>query len=129
MKNEEPDWSNMGLSPEQVALALAQASRAKPRAAAIKRSARPFVKFPVTWLDRLAEVKANGCTYQVARRLLNLASRTGARRIELANMALLGMGISRKSKHTALRELEAAGLALIQRQARKSPVVQLLIHD
>ena len=122
------DWNNLGLPPDLVEQALATPPKQKA-AAPTKRSAKAFTKFPAVWLDRLAEIKARGCTYQVARRLLDRARLTGRQKFELANVALRGLNITRESKRRALQELETAGLAQVERRSRKSPVVKLLLVE
>jgi hypothetical protein len=119
------DWANLGLPPDLAT--QAQTTQAKPKAAAVRRSAQQFLKFPNAWLDRLEKIKAKGCTYRVATRLLYRAWRTNRLQFDLANVALRERGISRHNKWTALRELETAGLVVVERRPRKSPVVHLLL--
>jgi len=120
---DNTDWNDLGLPPYLAAQTTATA--AKPTA--IKRSAQPFIKFPVIWFNRLAAINANGRTYQLAGHLLHRMWRTDRTTFILANVALREIGISRDSKRRALHELEKAGLVLIERRTDKSPVVHLLL--
>jgi hypothetical protein len=115
------DWTSYGWSPELLARV-----QAAPKPARIKRSTQPFTKLPDIWWNRLGDIDAKGCTYQVARRLFHRAWRTNSQSVLLANQALQEMGITRKQKWIALRELEAAGLVAVQRRTRRSPIVRLL---
>ena len=125
IEDDSVDWANLGLPPDLAT--QAQTTQAKPKAAAVRRSAQQFLKFPNAWLDRLEKIKAKGCTYRVATRLLYRAWRTNRLQFDLANVALRERGISRHNKWTALRELETAGLVVVERRPRKSPVVHLLL--
>jgi hypothetical protein len=63
----------------------------------------------------------------VAIRLLWLHFRDGGGPTVLGNLALRRAGISPKRKRFALSELERLGLVRVKRQARKSPIVTLIM--
>jgi hypothetical protein len=91
-----------------------------------KKWKRKFVRVPWTWLDRL---KATNCasTYKLALFLIYEHWRNGGRAIRLANAALAEVGVSRRTKGPALRELERFELIKVDRHLRKSPLVTLLV--
>jgi hypothetical protein len=99
------------------------ASAAKARK---KKWRRRFIKFPWTWADRLKATN-RGSTYRVALHLVYEHWRSGSRAIELANMALAEVGVKRRAKWRALRELEQLGLIKVEARSRKSPLVTLLV--
>ena len=47
-------------------------------------------------------------------------------KIKLGNISLAALGIDRKAKQRALKELEACGLVLIERRTRRSPIIHLI---
>jgi hypothetical protein len=119
--DDSVDWGNLALPPQPVA--------AMSKAKVAKRSAKPFTKFPHTWKQRLADIHAHGNTYRTALHLLHRFWQTGNRRLVLANVALGQEGVNREAKRTALRQLERAGLVLVERRSRKSPIVHLLLVE
>jgi hypothetical protein len=58
--------------------------------------------------------------------LQHQARKTGKRIIPVPNGAVARYGVSRESKRLALRQWEAAGLIMVERKSRKTPVVTLL---
>lgn len=69
---------------------------------------------------------ATGCTKaMVWLWLLHQAWKTGKKTIIVPNGALAEYGVSRKVKYSALRQLEEAGLIIVEWRSRKTPVVTL----
>jgi hypothetical protein len=58
--------------------------------------------------------------------LVHKARMTGANTVAVPNAALERLGVSRKVKGTALRQLEAAGMVTINDHGKKTPIVTLL---
>jgi hypothetical protein len=87
-----------------------------------------FILVPWAWADRLKEAHYIG-TYRVALHLLYEHWRNGGRAVVLSNCASEKIGVSRKVKWDALRELEWWGLIAIERRPRKSPLVSLLGYE
>jgi hypothetical protein len=54
------------------------------------------------------------------------ARRTGNKKVAVPNGVLAKLGVSRRVKPFALRQLEAAGLITVEWRARKTPIVTLL---
>jgi hypothetical protein len=87
---------------------------------------RKFIKFPWAWYERLAPAGL-AVTYKLALHLLYLHWRAGGKPIKLSNVTLTGTGVTKDTKWRGLRALEAAGLIRVERRARRSPVVTLLL--
>jgi hypothetical protein len=118
VKTDPFDLANLRLPPElQTGARTVTASKSRHQ---------PFVKFPWSWADRLRTNR--GTTYRVAIHLLYEHWRGGGRPIQLSNVALSGQGVRSKSKWRALHELESAGLIRVERRARRSPVVYVLLE-
>jgi hypothetical protein len=86
-----------------------------------------FVKVPLAWVNRLAEIHASGSVYRVAMYLLYQAWRTRRTAVKLTNAGLTS--VSRPAKRAALCRLEAAGLIVVERRPDKSPIVTVLQAD
>ena len=86
---------------------------------------RHYVRFPWEWVERLRPVKRVS-TYRLALLLVYEHWRTGGRPIVLSNAVWdEGGGLSRRSKWSALAELERQGLVAVERHPRKSPRIVL----
>src|SRR5262245_61200597 len=122
-KHDDPfDLEKFRLSPEDV-----KAYAGKAAAPTRRRSGREFTIVPRSWSDRLKGAGARHVNaYKLAVYLLYQYWRTSGQPIALTNVALVGTGVSRRSKWRALRELERLGLIKIERRARRSPIVTLL---
>ena len=109
---------------------LAKGAKRGPRASlfpeAGKDRKRSFIKVPCEWEFRLSAA-TRAATYKVAMRLLWLHFRNGGSPTVLGNLVLRQAGISSKRKRYALSELERLGLVHVKRQARKSPIVTLVM--
>jgi hypothetical protein len=93
-------------------------SRAKRR----KREGH-FIQVPLLWLEKLDG--ASGQTYQLALHLAYLSWREKGGAIVLSNASARSVGVSRRTKWRALRELERRGLVQIERQPNSSPKIKL----
>lgn len=117
MKDEDDpfDMGKLRLPPEQV--------RVPPAPGKIAKRRKHFIMVPFAWLERLNG--ASGKVYAVALHLLYLDWKTKGAPIKLANGMLKIDGIDRHAKWRALRELESRGLILIERRAKKSPLISI----
>jgi hypothetical protein len=93
----------------------------------LRRRRKHFVRVPVAWVERLGRARSV-TTVLLALHILYEHWRAGGRPFRLANGKLLLNGISRKRKHTGLRELEKMGLVTVARRPRKSPIVTVMIE-
>jgi len=80
-----------------------------------------FTKFPKLWRERMAETRANGCAYRVALYLLEKANFSS--RVPLSTATMRKLGVSRKGKRGALKQLRRAGLLAVEERLRKCPIV------
>jgi hypothetical protein len=80
-----------------------------------------FTKFPKMWSQKLAGIRANGCTYRVALYLLNQAS--FSKQVILRTSAMRRLGVSRNGKRGALDQLRRAGLIAVEERPDKNPIV------
>jgi DNA-binding transcriptional ArsR family regulator len=84
-----------------------------------------FTMFPKVWRQQMRQVKAGGTTYEVAMVILDKARFTKGW-LTLPNAGLAQSGIDRRAKKNALKELEDAGLIIVERRGRHSPRVKAL---
>src|SRR4051812_20921227 len=89
-----------------------------------KRWRRHYVNVPWHWVEQLRRTK-RVCTYRVAVLLLYEHWRTGGRPISLSNVGVRGEGLSRRSKWSAITELQGLGLIEVEAVPRKSPRITL----
>jgi hypothetical protein len=82
-----------------------------------------FVKVPNIWREQLLKVKARGTTYHVA--LVILDKGRWSEWVTLSNGAL---GLDRRLKYIALKELRAANLIIAEERKGKSPRVKPLFR-
>jgi hypothetical protein len=80
-----------------------------------------FTKFPKMWSQKLAGIRANGCTYRVALYLLNRAS--FSKQVILSTSAMQRLGVSRNGKRGALDQLRRVGLIAVEERPDKNPIV------
>jgi hypothetical protein len=97
----------------------------KPEEKIRRRRGDTFAMVPLEWAARAA-IATNTPKAMVWVWLAYQAWRTKSRQFVAGNMALAGMGVTRKSKNAALRQLEAAGLIKVEWRKWKSPIVTLL---
>ena len=94
-------------------------------AAPIKRKkVEPFAVVPLA--PAAAACRALNCPkVMVWVWLLHQARKTGKSTVTIPNGALAKLGVSRIAKLRALRQLEAAGLIVVEWRPRKTPLVTL----
>jgi hypothetical protein len=122
MAGDPFELNTLRVDPADLGLAVKQAVAP----AKIEKRSKDFVRFPMSWYERLKKPPATGVTLLVALHLLHLDWRNHGKPFTLANGMLEFDGISRQSKWRALGELEKRGLITIQRRPSKSPIVQVL---
>jgi hypothetical protein len=103
--------------------ALQQAKVGAAKAGATQRSRQPFVMLTLGQANRLGEMASPAV--RVFLQVLFLTFKARGRPVKLANAALAELGVNRKAKWRALRELEARGLTVVTRHPRKSPEISL----
>ena len=119
----DPEDDEFLVSAGQVARYHEARRAGKAKKAAGSGSSSGFVKVPLSWVARLEQ--ATGCAYRVALHLLYQHWKQRGRSIQLANAQVAG--VSRASKWRALRELEEAGLVVVQNRPRKPPLITLIL--
>ena len=85
---------------------------------------RLYVQIPWLWVERLQSAKRIS-TYRLAHLVLYENWKLGGRPIVLSNLLSAEIGLPRRTKWAALRELEKLGLVRVERCARKAPRVML----
>jgi hypothetical protein len=85
----------------------------------------PFVKVPLWWAVEAAKATKTPKAL-VWIRLLHMVWKTNSPTFPLPNGKLENEGVSRFAKYRALRELEAAGLIVVERRHGKSPLVSIV---
>jgi hypothetical protein len=85
----------------------------------------PFVTVPLWWAAAAAKATKTPKAL-VWIRLLHMAWKAGGTTFPLPNGKLKGDGISRFAKYRALRELEDAGLIVVERHHGKTPIVSIV---
>jgi hypothetical protein len=95
-------------------------------AAPVKRKkAEPFVKVPVWWTAAAAKATRSPAML-VCVELLRAAWKAKSLTFPLPNGRLKRLGASREVKRRVLRDLELAGLIVVDRRRCKTPVVTLM---
>jgi hypothetical protein len=95
-------------------------------AAPVKRKkVEPFVKVPLWWIAAAAKAARSPRTLVLVE-LLRASWKARSPTFPLANVRLAKLGVSRETKREVLRDLEGAGLIMVERPGRKSPVVTLI---
>jgi hypothetical protein len=90
-----------------------------------KRKAEPFVKVPLWWAAAAAKATKTPAAL-VWIELLRASWKARSSTFPLANVRLARLGVSREVKRRVLRDLERAGLILVERPACKVPIVTLI---
>ena len=85
----------------------------------------PFVKVPL-WFAVEAARATKTPKALVWLRLLHMAWKANSSTFPLPNGKLESEGVSRFAKYRALRELEAAGLIVVERRHGKAPLVSIV---
>jgi hypothetical protein len=86
-----------------------------------------FVKVPLWWLEQVTRAVQSPQQAFVAVWLLHLAWKAKSAAFPVPNGQLERYGVGRHTKYRALACLEAAGLISVERPARKTPRVTLLV--
>lgn len=117
-----------GMPPELEAKLAAH----KAKGGAGKRLKKPrdsknyFVRFPMIWVEELAKIRAGANTYRVALGLVfECWSNSYDPVVKFTNGLLAKMGVDRKGKAAALKQLVAAKLISVEWRDKKSPLVTL----
>ena len=93
-----------------------------------KQASDRFIMVPLWWAERVANIGgASAKTMFVCIWLFHLKWKNHSNTFSIPNGQLAARGISRKAKYHALRQLEAAGLIVIERRDRKTIRVTLVI--
>jgi hypothetical protein len=88
-----------------------------------RRKREPFVVMPIWWAKATANA-TNSPAMMLLVELLRL--RTGHSTFPVPNGRLRSLGVSRDTKRRVLRDLERARLIVVDRVARKTPIVTLI---
>jgi hypothetical protein len=98
-----------------------KATTSTPKQARAKtKSAAPFVKVPLTWVEKLREAK-RAATHVVAYHVLYEWWKKPGEPVTASNVAF--PSLSRQQKARAVAELETLGLVKVERQGSKAPRV------
>ena len=89
-----------------------------------RRRSYGFTKVPNMWRQQLRKVKARGTTYHVAMVILDKA-----RWSEWVTLPNGGLGMDRRTKYAALKQLRSAKLIIVEERGRKSPCVKALFRE
>jgi hypothetical protein len=96
-------------------------------AAPIKRKkVEPFVKVPLVWIARATRATNTGRAL-VCIELLYAAWKARRPTFPLPNGRLAKLGVTRETKRRTLHDLERAGLVVVERPERKTPIVTLVL--
>ena len=86
-----------------------------------------FVKVPLWWFEQVTRAVQSPQQAFVGVWLLHLAWKAKSTTFPVPNGQLEQHGVERRTKRRALAYLEAAGLITVDRTARKTPKVTLLV--
>jgi hypothetical protein len=90
-----------------------------------RKKVEPFVKVPLWWAKQMtAATKTKRALVGIV--LLHTAWKTRCPTFPLPNGQLTKLGVSRETKRRALRDLERAGLIIVKRPSRKTPIVTVV---
>ena len=95
-------------------------------APARRKKAEPFVKVPLWWIVQATKATNTGKAL-VCIELLYAAWKAKRPTFPLPNGRLARLGVKREIKRRALRDLERAGLITVERPARKTPIITLVV--
>jgi hypothetical protein len=96
-------------------------------AAPVKRKkAEPFVKVPLWWAEAASKAARSPVTLVLVE-LLRASWKTRNTTFPLANVRLKRAGVSRKIKARVLRDLERAGLIVVEGRHGKTPTITLVL--
>jgi hypothetical protein len=89
------------------------------------KKAAPFVKVPLWWIEETAKLTKSPTTL-VLIELLRLHWKTKSLTFPLPNGRLQRLSVSRDVKRRVLHDLEQARFIVVERPARKTPLVTLV---
>lgn len=92
-----------------------------------RRKSYGYTKFPKMWREQLRKVKARGTTYAVALVILEKAG--WSEWVTLPNVGLATLGISRRVKYGAIRQLQQANVILVEERGHRSPRIKPLFRE
>ena len=93
-----------------------------------ERPVERFVKVPLVWAAQAAKAIRDPALLVLLELLLADWHADGGP-FRFPNARLRKLGVDRRTKYRVLAELERAGLAVVDRTPRHSPVVTLPAHD
>jgi hypothetical protein len=105
---------------------LLRAVSVHPSRVAPRRARERFVKVPLWWIETAAKAPRSPRTL-VLIELLYASWRARSLTFHLPNSRLHQLGINREIKSRVMRDLERAGLIVVERPPRKTPVVTLVV--
>src|SRR5262245_36723371 len=90
-----------------------------------RKKVEPFVKVPLWWIAAAAKATNTHKTLVLVE-LLRVAWKARSATFPLPNGRLKTLGVGRETKGRVLRDLERAGLIVVDRPTRKTPIVTLI---
>jgi hypothetical protein len=115
------DPERFRLPPEMAA----ELARAKPKRGKRQKRSEPFLQIPHRALVVGGKVLVSSEQLLVWLYIHHRVWADKVATVVIANKALEAWGVGRKAKYAALNNLERAGLILVERRERKSPLVTL----
>jgi hypothetical protein len=91
-----------------------------------KRAKEAFVRVPLWWMIRATKLTKTPAA-MVCIELLYRSWKTKSLTFPLPNARLQKLGVSREVKRRVLRDLERGRLITVERPARKTPIVTLIV--
>lgn len=87
-----------------------------------------FLRGPISmaWLERAAKLKGKAPLAIALVLQFESGRQNEAKSVKLTNDLAKKLNVSRKSKYTALKALEEAGLISVKQEIKKSPIVTIL---
>ena len=92
-----------------------------------KKTVAPFVKVPLRWITEAAKATRSPTT-AVCIELLRASWKAGSPTVSLPNGRLKSLDVSREVKRRVLRDLERAGLIMVERRHGKTTIVTLIAN-
>ena len=88
-----------------------------------------FIQVPLPWLKVLEGASGPACRLALHLAYLNWRNWKGrGAPVALSNNVARGVGLDRRAKWRALRELELRGLVSVERHPGRSPIVRLMSY-
>jgi hypothetical protein len=120
------DLNNLRLTPEEAAAAMNQAAAARRGKGQAKRLGQraQFVMLPVNWVEQLNNSRV-AAAWPIAVYVLHQHWKTSGKPVRVSNELAKTIGVTRRTKWRALRELERLGLIQVDVGPRRSPRVRV----